>query len=1265
MFVIEKVTGNIGVGTFDPKGRFHIANHGNDLLVVTGNKVGIGGEPSVARFEVIDNNNTIFSINNDKIGIKTNVPSADVDYVLSNNLFTNTALRIKNLTGPILEVRNNGNLGIGTEPTLNYGIIIDKTTLLNDGLTIKQSPLVVSANQYRWDLDGGIHIEKVEFNTPNNYWNENGDIYTSGTLVVTANANHTINGTLNLTNLNVSNILSDINASTQEFSVSTLNTKVIKNTVGTDINIENNVIIKNDVIVGSPAIQFGNATKSDLYVDGNIIIEGRIYQNQQNVNVMSDLYVSNNANIANTLTSAAIIGTANAFAKLSLVSTSNSNQDTAFEVRNQNNSTLLKIANDGKVGINTSNVLTNELTVDGSVHIAENLILNGLFNGIKIDTGVVTANQLNIDSGKLYLSNNTANGDQFIYFYNNNMQGEYFKWKYDIQPGNQRFELSDNLDINGSLSVKGQDIFLSNNGAAGDQSIYFYDTTINDQYIKWVRNGKYFDISSSVTVNGTVTATINNTINGLSITNGSITDAENIEVLSTLNIKNKFITFSDDDSIAGKTAGLYFKDENLKHDEYFIWRDDLDLFEFSNDVKINNQGAENGLTIEAYGNQLGLVVNQNNSDGIAAGFIGEVGINTLSPKGKFHVMQNNKDILVVTQNSVAIGRDNVDTGYALHVSGNLKVDGSILGTLIANSAWEFHGGSNMYNSDKNIGVGTNSPDTRFHILTKSTEDPFRVSNGLNTSTFFNISKTGLVGIGTQNATQKLVVDNGNVLAYGVTASILINTQDKPEIQFGTISNQTESMRFGVTTNYNYLDTNNSDFKLYNTNATGISYKNNGNIGLRKDADDTINLDILGTTKIDGSLDLVNSSALKLGLTANTNQNAELTLDNKLKLQTTTAQGLSLGANSVERLALSSDGIVSINANTLIKSTNGSVIVTGNKVGIGIDEPRELLHISFDHGSDADLSGVFIENSNPATGQVSKLKFGVGAHTGGQSKVEINAIRVNGSTGEANLAILMNETERLRMADNGWLGLNTGDPHAPLEVANVSGTTLFVVTENGVVVKGGVPKQNASNVEYTISNYGTSFFEERVDIGGAPAAAAGPTKLYVNGDVEVTGNLNFIGKLDVTNVTVNQTLESTIIKAVDINYTGNLANTSDERLKKNITPLKSSLEKVLKMEGVEYELKDISKFKDDPGVFIGVIAQQVQKVVPEIVKEQDNGFLSVDYVRLVPLLLESIKSLNEQLRSKIIKIEKIEKENQELRKKLIQIDERLQKLEAKK
>ena len=70
---------------------------------------------------------------------------------------------------------------------------------------------------------------------------------------------------------------------------------------------------------------------------------------------MSDLHVSNNANIANTLTSAAIIGTANAFAKLSLVSTSNSNQDTAFEVRNQNNSTLLKIANDGKVGINTSN----------------------------------------------------------------------------------------------------------------------------------------------------------------------------------------------------------------------------------------------------------------------------------------------------------------------------------------------------------------------------------------------------------------------------------------------------------------------------------------------------------------------------------------------------------------------------------------------------------------------------------------------------------------------------------------------------------------------------------------------------------------------------------------------------------------------------------------------------------------------------------------------------------------------------------------------
>lgn len=90
--------------------------------------------------------------------------------------------------------------------------------------------------------------------------------------------------------------------------------------------------------------------------------------------------------------------------------------------------------------------------------------------------------------------------------------------------------------------------------------------------------------------------------------------------------------------------------------------------------------------------------------------------------------------------------------------------------------------------------------------------------------------------------------------------------------------------------------------------------------------------------------------------------------------------------------------------------------------------------------------------------------------------------------------------------------------------------------------------------------------------------------------------------------------------------------SDERLKKNITALDSeqSLNKVLELSGVSFE------WKDTPGKQIGLIAQQVEKVVPEVIDEKqrpiadDNTgevYKRVDYEKLVPLLIESIKELS--------------------------------------
>jgi hypothetical protein len=82
------------------------------------------------------------------------------------------------------------------------------------------------------------------------------------------------------------------------------------------------------------------------------------------------------------------------------------------------------------------------------------------------------------------------------------------------------------------------------------------------------------------------------------------------------------------------------------------------------------------------------------------------------------------------------------------------------------------------------------------------------------------------------------------------------------------------------------------------------------------------------------------------------------------------------------------------------------------------------------------------------------------------------------------------------------------------------------------------------------------------------------------------------------------------------------STSDERLKKNIKPIEGALDKVTKLVGVEFDWINTDKKS------IGVIAQQVEEVVPELVHTNSKGYKSVSYGNLVALLIEAIKELSE-------------------------------------
>jgi hypothetical protein len=94
---------------------------------------------------------------------------------------------------------------------------------------------------------------------------------------------------------------------------------------------------------------------------------------------------------------------------------------------------------------------------------------------------------------------------------------------------------------------------------------------------------------------------------------------------------------------------------------------------------------------------------------------------------------------------------------------------------------------------------------------------------------------------------------------------------------------------------------------------------------------------------------------------------------------------------------------------------------------------------------------------------------------------------------------------------------------------------------------------------------------------------------------------------------------------EIRATGDIIAYSDMRMKKDVQTLESALDKVSKLRGVSYRMKNSDK--DD--LKIGVIAQEVQQVIPEVVSEDDNGNLSVAYGNMVGLLIEAVKELSTQ------------------------------------
>ena len=105
------------------------------------------------------------------------------------------------------------------------------------------------------------------------------------------------------------------------------------------------------------------------------------------------------------------------------------------------------------------------------------------------------------------------------------------------------------------------------------------------------------------------------------------------------------------------------------------------------------------------------------------------------------------------------------------------------------------------------------------------------------------------------------------------------------------------------------------------------------------------------------------------------------------------------------------------------------------------------------------------------------------------------------------------------------------------------------------------------------------------------------------------------------------------------------SSSDRRWKENIKPIDNALNKILKIGGYEFDWKELSEEErktqhGNEGHDIGVIAQEVEEVLPEVVTTRENGFKGVKYDKMVALLIEGMKeqqSQIEELKSEISKL----------------------------
>ena len=352
---------------------------------------------------------------------------------------------------------------------------------------------------------------------------------------------------------------------------------------------------------------------------------------------------------------------------------------------------------------------------------------------------------------------------------------------------------------------------------------------------------------------------------------------------------------------------------------------------------------------------------------------------------------------------------------------------------------------------------------------------------------------------------------------------------------------------------------------------------------------------------------------------------------------------------------------------ILLNTNGNSFFNGGNVGIGTTTPAALLHVRGLDGLNAStrylkcwVGGAVSWNPNASE------ELGVGFCGLRSTYVSGDEWRFGITTGTSGDFANGNQTEKLSILANGNVGIGTSNPIAPFHIYTGTDKNLFITSHANLStgMRIGIPN-NAGTANMGLEiDASTIFLNGNVGVGTTTptsvlSVSGARNAFNVSGYWGGDGSADPVAKIVSTDLGVTESGTYFNIKngatdfdLLNIKYTGtsllkvhsggtvtinNLCAmvsscVSDRRFKLSLTPLDSSLSKITRLQGVYY-LWDTKKFPErnfDTTKQIGLIAQDVEKIIPEVVHTAKDGYKSLSYDKLTAVLIEAVKEQQKQI-----------------------------------